>query len=64
MAKDLKPGEQVVMVNCYEAMMDKYKDKVFAVRSEPWKLGHGEEVVLLEGISGGFSTDCLKRVEG
>jgi len=62
MAKNLKPKDVVVMVDCYEATMDKYKDKEFVVRSEPWKLGHGEEVVLLEGKSGGFSTDCLKLV--
>jgi len=63
MAKNLKPGDQVKMVNCCEAKMDKYKDKVFTVRSEPWKLGHGEEVVLIEGVSGGFSTGCLERVK-
>ena len=59
---DLKIGDKVVMVNCAEAEMDKYKDKVFVCRSEPWKLGHGEEVILLEGKTGGFATDCLKKV--
>lgn len=54
-------GTKVVMVNCFEAR--KNPDKVWVTRSEPWKLGHGEEVVLLEGKSGGFSVDCLKVVE-
>lgn len=62
MAKNLKPGDQVVMIDCYEARLDKYKDKVLTVRSEPWELGHGEEVVLLEGKSGGFATRFLKKV--
>ncbi len=62
MAKELKPGDQVVMVNCAEAQMDKYKDKVFNVKSEPWDLC-GSEVVLLEGKSGGgFATKFLKKV--
>ncbi len=63
MTKNIKPGDQVKIVNCAEATMEKYKDKVFTVRSEPWKLGHGEEVVLLEGMSGGFATKCLELLE-
>ncbi len=30
-----------------------------ATRSEPWRLGHGEEVVALDGISGGISVKHL-----
>jgi hypothetical protein len=60
MAKDLKPGDYVVMVNCAEAK--KYKTKVWKVRSAPWKLDHGEEVILLEGKSGGFSTEYLMKL--
>jgi hypothetical protein len=60
MAINLKIGEMVKMVNCSEA--DKYKDKTWVTRSEPWLLGGGIEVVLLEGKSGGFSTDCLERL--
>ncbi|MCY9593740.1 hypothetical protein [Paenibacillus chitinolyticus] len=54
-------GTKVIMVNCYEAR--KYPDKVWVTRSNPWELGHGAKVVLLEGKSGGFSVDCLKIVE-
>lgn len=57
----MKIGTKVIMVNCYEAR--KHPDKVWTTKSEPWKLGHGAEVVLLEGFSGGFSTDCLKIVD-
>ena len=59
--KGLKPGDHVIMVNCYEAGLDKYKNKVFTVISEPWDLC-GNEVVKLEGISGGFATKFLKKV--
>lgn len=56
----MKIGDKVVMVNCYEAR--KHPDKVWTVRSEPWALGHGQMVVLLEGKSGGFSVDNLRVV--
>lgn len=58
----LKPGDQVVMHSCYEARKEKYKDKVWKVRSEPWELC-GSEVVLLEGFNGGFATEFLRKVE-
>ncbi len=57
----LKPGDNVKMVNCYEAKLSKNKDKVWKVRSEPWSLC-GTEVVLLEGKSGGFATCYLEKV--
>ncbi len=56
----MKIGTHVKMVNCYEA--GKYRDKVWITRSEPWLLGHGAEVVLLEGKAGGFSTEFLMEV--
>ena len=49
------------MVNCAEA--EKYTGRIWVIRSDPWKLGCGEEVVLLEGKSGGFATRCLAEVE-
>lgn len=54
-------GTKVKMVNCYEARKD--PDKVWVTRSEPWELGHGQKVVLLEGKTGGFSVDCLEIAE-
>ncbi len=55
----LMPGDRVVMTGCYEA--EKYGDKVWTVRSEPWGLC-GSEVVLLEGKAGGFATEYLRKV--
>jgi len=57
----LHKGDKVVMHTCSESTIDKYKDKVWVVRSEPWDLC-GSEVVLLEGKSGGFATEFLKKV--
>jgi len=54
----LKPGDTVVMHSCYEA--PKHEGRIWTVRSEPWDLC-GTEVVLLEGYSGGFSTEKLAR---
>lgn len=56
----LKIGDLVKMVNCCEA--EKYTDKVWAVRSEPWEVC-GSEVVLLEGKSGGFDISCLQKIK-
>lgn len=52
-------GTKVRMVNCYEAQ--KYGDKAWVTRSEPWEMC-GSQVVLLEGKSGGFDTSCLEVV--
>lgn len=57
----MKVGTKVVMIDCQEA--NEHKDKVWKTRSEPWLLGHGEEVVLLEGKAGGFAVQCLRPVE-
>ncbi len=63
----LKLGDKVRMVNCREA--DKYGDKTWTTRSEPWVIGggHGEhsggiELIMLEGFSGGFDTRRLELV--
>lgn len=60
-ATSFKPGDRVMMVNCFEAKL--HPDKIWTVRSEPWALGHGEMVVLLEGKGGGFCCDCLQKVK-
>lgn len=56
----LSAGEKVVMSGCYEER--KHKDRIWTVISKPWYLC-GTEVVLLEGYSGGFATEFLKRVK-
>lgn len=60
-ASGLTSGEKVVKHTCREASNPKYAGKVWTTRSEPWDLC-GSEVILLEGFSGGFATEYLKRV--
>lgn len=57
----LHKDDRVVMHTCYEASLDKNKDKVWTVASEPWDLC-GSEVVLLEGYRGGFATEYLRKI--
>jgi len=56
----MKIGTKVKMVNCLEA--EKYKDRVWVTRSEPWKVG-GNWVVLLDGYSGCFAVEFLEVVK-
>lgn len=60
-AYGLQIGDQVVMHTCREANMEKYKDKVWTVVSESWDLC-GSEVCKLDGFSGGFATEYLRKV--
>jgi len=57
----LHVGDKVTMHTCSESTLDKYRDKVFECRSEPWDLC-GSEVILLDGVRGGFATEYLKKV--
>lgn len=56
-----KPGDKVVMNDRYSVSEAK-RGKVWTVRSEPWNLC-GTEVVLLEGMSGGYAVDGLDPVK-
>jgi len=58
--EELLIGEKVKMVKCLEA--EKYKDRVWIVASEPWKVGDSW-VVRLNGYSGGFDIECLEVVK-
>jgi hypothetical protein len=55
-------GTKVKMVNCLES--EKYAERVWITESEPWEIGGGAWLVLLEGYSGGFSIKCLDIVKG
>jgi hypothetical protein len=59
----LKPGDRVVMHTCSESTLEKYKDKVFTVMSEPWDLCGSEVVMLDGGVRGGFATEYLRKVQ-
>ena len=54
----LPVGSRVVMRDCLEAEI--HNGKIWVTRSEPWRLGHGAWVVLLEGFRGGFLVDRLE----
>ena len=57
----LHVGDKVKMHTCVESRLDKYKDREFTCLSEPWDLC-GNEVILLDGVRGGFATEYLKKV--
>lgn len=44
----LVPGDVVIV------RMDDGTEKEFTVKYEPWQLGHGEWVIGLKGIAGGY----------
>lgn len=58
----LTTGEQVVMHTCRESRNPNYTGRVWTTRSDPWDLC-GSEVILLEGFSGGFATEYLRKAE-
>ena len=60
-ASGLHEGDKVMMHTCAESSIEKYKDKVFTCTSEPWDLC-GSEVIMLDGVRGGFATEYLKKV--
>jgi hypothetical protein len=51
----LKPGDRVIVRD------DNGIEADYLVQSEPWQLGHGEWVIKLAGISGGYSLDRVVR---
>jgi hypothetical protein len=57
----LHEGDKVIMHTCSESTLEKYKNKVFTCMSEPWDLC-GSEVIMLDGVRGGFATEYLKKV--
>ena len=58
----LHVGDRVTMHTCAESRLDKYKNKEFTCLSDPWNLC-GSEVILLDGIRGGFATEYLRKAE-
>jgi hypothetical protein len=52
-AEDLPEGTPVLLVN------DLGLYELTKTRSLPWKLGHGELVVMVEGRSGGYAFDRI-----
>jgi len=59
----LKYGDKVLMYNCYEAGLDKYRNKEIICITDSFIDKSGEEVVFLSGVSGYFSVKYLKKVD-
>lgn len=57
----LQPGDKVIMNNNYY-VSEANKNRIFTVRSHPWNLC-GTEVVLLNGIKGGYAVDGLTKTK-
>ncbi|WP_034256850.1 hypothetical protein [Adhaeribacter aquaticus] len=57
----LKKGDKVIMYNCLEG--DSYKDKIWICKTDSFLYPYGdkEEMVFLEGFSGCFVTEYLKK---
>jgi len=58
-----KRGDKVVMHTCMEAIMPKYKGKIWTCQTDSFRDKGGEEVVFLDGFSGYFSTEFLKLTD-
>ena len=61
-ASGLHEGDKATMHTCSESTFEKYKGKVFTCTSEPWDLC-GSEVIMIDGVRGGFATEYLKKAE-
>jgi hypothetical protein len=60
--KNTPAGTKVRMAGCLEA--ESGNGKIWTTASEPWQLGSGAWVVLLDGYrGGGFSVKCLEAVK-
>jgi hypothetical protein len=61
---NIRKGDEVKLVNCYEARSGKYDGVVFKVASDPYEMC-GSEVVRLESQTKtfpSFATEFLERV--
>lgn len=55
----LNKGDKVIMTNCIEAK--KHDKKVWTCISDEFQMC-GSTMIMLEGKSGGFDVECLKKV--
>lgn len=58
----LKKGDKVVMYGCYEATVERYKDRIWTCLTDSYMDRASQEVVFLEGFGGCFAVQYLKRV--
>lgn len=55
-----KKGDQVIMQNCEEATMDKYRGKAWTCLTDSYMDKAKQEVVFLEDFSGCFLVEYLR----
>lgn len=58
----LKKGDKVVMHSCIEANYHLYKGKLWITQTDSFLDKAKDEIVFLEGFSGGFLTKYLQLV--
>jgi len=56
-------GDKVIMQNCLEAEVEKYKNKVWTCRTDSFLDNSKQEVVFLEGFAGYFLGLYLKKID-
>lgn len=56
-----KIGDNVTLKEDKYYVPDEWKNKVFTIESEPWDVC-GVKVIKLNGISGGYALDGIKKV--
>lgn len=54
-------GDEVVMKNCAEATIDKYKDKIWICKTDSYLDRGRQDVVFLEDFTGCFLTMFLEK---
>ncbi len=58
----LKKGDEAVMHTCFESTLEEYKNKVWTCQTDSYMDRGNQEVVFLEGFSGCFSAEYLKKI--
>ena len=63
-----KKGDKVVMHGCHEATLPQYKGKEWICKTDSYQRGNADygyqDLVFLEGFSGCFAAEYLKRIGG
>jgi len=62
-SETFKIGDKVVMHTCYESTWPKYKDKIWTCQTDSFFSKGKEDVVFLEGFSGYFESEFLKKTD-
>jgi hypothetical protein len=57
------PDETTPIGTSVNVILDNGKVLHTTTRSKPWALGHGQKVILVEGISGGYALERVFLVD-